>query len=163
MVPGVNDDESCIACQHSLRAKKWTARSVGVSQHSKRNAFFLSDDPPDATNGFKPEYFRKSSPGFEEQNFWFRAQNRLIQWALDITSDAEVSSRLAVEPDLFSKGVSETLPRMRLAGSEIFSDGRSLRGPFAGVDLSRWMHARFRSRRDFDVIGDSMFSNRRRR
>jgi hypothetical protein len=39
------------------------------------------EDPPDATNGFKPEYFSNLAR-LEEGNFWFRARNRLIQWAL---------------------------------------------------------------------------------
>jgi len=41
------------------------------------------EDPPDATNGFKPN--TSQARRFEEQNFWFRARNRLIQWRWTIT------------------------------------------------------------------------------
>jgi SAM-dependent methyltransferase len=112
------------------------------------------EDPPDATNGFKPEYFAKLAR-FEEHNFWFRARNRLIQWALDnYFPDAGSFFEVGCGTGFVLKGVSETLPRMRLAGSEIFSDGLVFaRARLPGVDLYQMDARQIPFEREFDVIG----------
>jgi len=39
------------------------------------------DERSETHAGFKPEYFARLAK-IEESNFWFRARNELIQWAL---------------------------------------------------------------------------------
>jgi SAM-dependent methyltransferase len=112
------------------------------------------ENPPAACNGFKPEYFAKLAT-FEEDNFWFRARNRLIQWALgNYFPDAASFFEIGCGTGFVLRGVRETSPRIRLAGSEIFDDGLVFaRARLPGVDLyqidARWLPFE----REFDVIG----------
>ena len=73
-----------------------------------------------AGGGFKPEYF-ETLVSYEAGNFWFRAKNALIVWALrryfpDMSSLLEVGCGTG----FILKGVGEAFPTARLVGSDIF-------------------------------------------
>jgi SAM-dependent methyltransferase len=114
----------------------------------------FTEDPPLADSGFKPEYFAKLAT-FEEGNFWFRARNRLIQWALgNYFRDARSFFEVGCGTGFVLKGVRETLPQIRLAGSEIFGDGLVFaRARLPGVELYQMDARQIPFEREFDVIG----------
>ena len=107
-----------------------------------------------AGGGFKPEYFAQLAR-FEEGNFWFRARNRLIQWALrKYFPDARTLFEVGCGTGFVLQGVGEALPRMRLAGSEIFRDGLVFaQARLPGVDLYQMDARQIPFEREFDVIG----------
>jgi SAM-dependent methyltransferase len=114
----------------------------------------FTQDPPVSGNGFKPEYFEKLAR-IEEGNFWFRARNRLIQWALgNYFPGARSFFEVGCGTGFVLKGVLETLPLMRLAGSEIFGDGLVFaRARLPRVDLYQMDARQIPFEREFDVIG----------
>ena len=113
----------CLACEHCFESEEWDCPRCRNRPTLCAGLFRFAEDPPDATNGFKPEYFAQLAK-FEERNFWFRARNRLIQWALgNYFPDAASFFEVGCGTGFVLKGVREAMPRMRLAGSEIFSDG----------------------------------------
>jgi len=121
---------------------------------SRNGMLCFIEDPPAAGNGFKPEYFTKLAT-FEESNFWFRARNRLIQWALGTYfPDAGTFLEVGCGTGFVLKGLREASPRLRLAGSEIFGDGLAFaRARLPGVDLYQMDARQIPFEREFDVIG----------
>jgi len=144
----------CLACERSFESKTWDCPHCGHRPIWRDRLPCFIKDPPVAGNGFKPEYFAKLAR-FEEDNFWFCARNRLIQWALDnyfptATSFFEVGCGTG----FVLKSVRETLPRMRLAGSEIFVEGLVVaQSRLPGVDLYQMDARKIPFDREFDVIG----------
>lgn len=73
--------------------------------------------------GFKASYFA-DLVRFEENNFWFRARNKLILWMLkhncpDLVSFLEIGCGTGY----VLSGVADQFPNAKLSGSEIFFDG----------------------------------------
>ena len=73
--------------------------------------------------GFKAHYFKELAE-LEAGNFWFRARNRLILWALHKYSP-ELKSFLEIgcETGFVISAISKGFPEARLSGSEYFEDG----------------------------------------
>jgi SAM-dependent methyltransferase len=144
----------CLVCQCCFESEKWDCPQCGCRPMSRNGVLCFIEDPPLAGNGFKPEYFAKLAT-FEEGNFWFRARNRLIQWALaNYFPNAESFFEVGCGTGFVLSGVSETSPRMRLAGSEIFDDGLVFaRARLPGVDLYQMDARHIPFEREFDVIG----------
>lgn len=112
------------------------------------------EDPPVADGGFKPEYFAKLA-GFEEGNFWFRARNRLIQWTLQkYFPEAENFFEIGCGTGFVLKGIAQSWPGLRLAGSEIFNDGLLFaQTRLPAVDLYQMDARQIPFESEFDVIG----------
>jgi SAM-dependent methyltransferase len=144
----------CLACQRCFESKTWDCPHCGHRPILRDRLPCFIKDPPAAGNGFKPEYFAKLA-GFEEDNFWFRARNRLIQWALGNYFPAARSFfEVGCGTGFVLKGVRETSPRLRLAGSEIFVDGLVFaQSRLPGVDLYQMDARQIPFEREFDVIG----------
>jgi SAM-dependent methyltransferase len=146
--------KSCIACQRCFESETWDCPHCGHLPTARNGVLCFIEDSPVTGNGFNPEYFAKLAR-FEEGNFWFRTRNRLIQWALaSYFPDAGSLLEVGCGTGFVLKGVSETRPRMRLAGSEIFSDGLVFaRARLPGVDLYQMDARHIPFEREFDVIG----------
>jgi SAM-dependent methyltransferase len=73
--------------------------------------------------GFKAHYFQKLAE-LEAENFWFRARNRIILWALHRYSPGLTSFlEIGCGTGFVLSGISKRFPGMRLLGSEYFEDG----------------------------------------
>jgi len=114
----------------------------------------FAQEPPDAQAGFKPEYFARLAD-IEESNFWFRARNELIQWALrNYFPDAKSFLEVGCGTGFVLAGIHEKFPAMRLAGSEIFADGLAIAKKRVPNSELYQMDARGISFEDeFDVVG----------
>jgi len=144
----------CLVCQCCFESETWDCPQCRHRPTARKGVLCFNEDPPVSGNGFKPEYFAKLAR-FEEGNFWFRARNRLIQWALgNHFPGARSFFEVGCGTGFVLKGVRETLPRMRLAGSEIFGDGLVFaRARLPGVDLYQMDARQIPFEREFDVIG----------
>lgn len=104
--------------------------------------------------GFKPEYFADLAR-LEEGNFWFRARNRLIAWALRRYFPAMRSYlEVGCGTGFVLSGIASAFPDARLAGSEVFSAGLAFaagRVPRASFMQMDGRHIPFVD--EFDVIG----------
>jgi SAM-dependent methyltransferase len=105
------------------------------------------------SEGFKAEYFDELAP-LEAGNFWFRARNALILWALrryfpQFKSLLEVGCGTG----FVLSAVAGAYPHARLAGSEIFSAGLAVAAQRAPSAALMQMDARAMPYRDeFDVV-----------
>jgi SAM-dependent methyltransferase len=144
----------CLTCGYCFDSERWDCPQCGRQPISRNGLLCFINDPPAAGNGFKPEYFAKLA-GLEEGNFWFRARNELIQWALrNYFPNAESFFEIGCGTGFVLKGVRESRPHLRLAGSEIFSDGLAFaRARLPGVDLYQMDARQIPFECEFDVIG----------
>src|SRR5438876_11138742 len=71
----------CLACEAPFEAADWTCPNCGYQPALRDEIYQFTEGPPDVHAGFKPKYFARLGK-IEESNFWFRARNELIQWAL---------------------------------------------------------------------------------
>jgi len=106
-----------------------------------------------AGGGFKAEYFA-TLVRLEEGNFWFRARNALVGWALR-KYFGEPSSLLEVGcgTGFVLSGIAQVSASTQLTGSEIFIDGLS----FAAERVRRAQFVQMDARRipyveEFDVV-----------
>jgi len=144
----------CFTCQCCFESETWDCPQCGHRPTTRNAVLCFIEDPPVAGNGFKPEYFANLAK-VEEGNFWFCARNRLIQWALsNYFPDAGSFFEVGCGTGFVLRGVRETSPRIRLAGSEIFGDGLVFaRARLPGVDLYQMDARQIPFEREFDVIG----------
>lgn len=106
------------------------------------------------SEGFEANYFATLAQ-LEAGNFWFRARNRLIIWALQrYFSQAASFMEIGCGTGFVLSGVRQALPELILSGSEIFSDGLTFANErLPGVELFQMDARRIPFREEFDVIG----------
>lgn len=76
-------------------------------------------------SGFKSEYFSELA-SLESQNFWFRARNRLIIWALNqYTPNFQSFLEIGCGTGYVLSGIASSFPNVTLQGSELFTKGLS--------------------------------------
>jgi SAM-dependent methyltransferase len=144
----------CLACEAPFEAADWTCPSCGYQPALRDDIYQFTEGPPDAHAGFKPEHFARLAE-IEESNFWFRARNELIQWALrNYFPDAKSFFEVGCGTGFVLAGLHEKFPRMRLAGSEIFADGLAIaKARVPKVELYQMDARRISFQGEFDVVG----------
>ena len=144
----------CLACEAIFEAADWTCPKCGYQPTLRDEIYQFTEGPPDAHTGFKPEYFARLGE-IEESNFWFRARNELIQWALrNYFPDAKSFFEVGCGTGFVLAGLHEKFPRMRLAGSEIFADGLAIaKARVPRVELYQMDARRISFAGEFDVVG----------
>jgi trans-aconitate methyltransferase len=104
--------------------------------------------------GFRSEYFEKLAAA-EHQNFWFRARNRLLIWALrKYKPDFHSLLEVGCGTGYVLSGINEAFPGRDLAGSELFSAG--LKFAAARLPAATFMQMDARQipfARQYDVVG----------
>lgn len=105
-------------------------------------------------DGFKASYFLDLA-SLEEANFWFRARNRLIVWALETyCTNARSILEIGCGTGYVMSGIAGAFPDAYLNGSEIFTAGLG----FAAARLPTVNFMQMDARNipfyeEFDVIG----------
>ena len=111
------------------------------------------------TTGFKPHYFKELAT-LETGNFWFRARNKIILWALrryspDMRSFLEVGCGTG----FVIQAIAKKFPRTKLVGSDYFEEGlkyakqRVPKAQFIKMDARKISYnATFDSLGAFDVL-----------
>lgn len=112
----------CLCCTKTFVASTWHCPHCGKEPEVR--AGFPSFAPEFSSDeGFKDAYFHELVE-LEAHNFWFRARNKLILWALGrYFSGAESFLEIGCGTGFVLSGVAAANPRMRLSGSEISSAG----------------------------------------
>lgn len=144
----------CPSCQASHEAAAAACPACGFAPPLIEGLPAWAPELARGGGGFKPEYFDDLAR-LEAGNFWFRARNRLITWALQryfprMQSYLEVGCGTG----FVLTGIAAAFPQAKLAGSEVFSAGlgyaarRVPRASFMQMDGRRIPFAD-----EFDVIG----------
>jgi SAM-dependent methyltransferase len=144
----------CITCKALFESADWTCPKCGYQPALRDEIYQFAEELPGADAGFEPEYFARLA-GIEETNFWFRARNELIQWALgNYFPDAKSLFEVGCGTGFVLAGIRKTFPGMRLAGSEIFADGLAIaKTRLPEVELYQMDARRIPYECEFDVVG----------
>ena len=144
----------CLACEAFFEASDWTCPKCGYQAPVRDEIHQFMDEPSETHAGFKPEYFARLAE-IEESNFWFRARNALIQWALHhYFPDAKSFFEVGCGTGFVLTGIRENFPRIRLVGSEIFADGLVFaKARLTGVELYQMDARSIPFECEFDVVG----------
>jgi SAM-dependent methyltransferase len=144
----------CVACGSDRCDDAWTCQQCGSNPPSLEGFLAFAPGMASDNEGFREDYFGELA-ALEADNFWFRARNDLIIWAMK-TYFAECRSFLEVGcgTGFVLSGIRTAFPLADLSGSEIFSAG-------LGFAAQRVPSARFYQvdarnlpfRDEFDVIG----------
>lgn len=104
--------------------------------------------------GFDSSCFFKLA-GAEAQNFWFRARNKLVIWALnDFFPNAQSFLEIGCGTGFVLSGIERAFPQLSLYGSEIYSEGLTYAGKrLKKTELFQMDARNIPFRNEFDVIG----------
>ena len=144
----------CLACNWRYESIDWVCPHCHSSVQSLNGFPAFAPELADENSGFEPEYFRELAM-LEAGNFWFRARNRLIIWALQrYFPKAGNFLEIGCGTGYVLSGIADARPAMRLSGSEIFSAGLC----FAANRLPKLELFQMDARRvpfvnEFEVIG----------
>jgi SAM-dependent methyltransferase len=113
----------CLSCGHAFDAIRADCPACGT--RPLRSGGFDAYAPAlaEAGGGFEPRFFDDLAQ-LEAGNFWFRARNNLILWALrKYAPDFQSFLEIGCGTGFVLAGVAGAFPGRRLSGSEIFSAG----------------------------------------
>jgi SAM-dependent methyltransferase len=144
----------CLSCEAIFETADWTCPKCGYQPVLRDEIYQFTEGAPEADAGFKPEYFARLAE-IEPSNFWFRARNELIQWALrKYFPDAKSFFEVGCGTGFVLAGIHQRFPRMRLTGSEIFADGLAIaKARVPNAELYQMDARRISFAGEFDVVG----------
>ncbi len=144
----------CPGCGVTLAAAGWDCDACGHRTPRRAGFLALAPDLAAQSEGFNPALFAELA-ALEARNFWFRARNRLIVWALQrhvpaFTDFLEVGCGTGY----VLQGVAAAFPAVRLCGTEAQTEGLQ----FAAERVPRAAFLQMDARRmpfdgEFDTIG----------
>lgn len=105
-------------------------------------------------DGFEEHFFHHLAP-VEASNFWFRARNELILWALQsYCPQFKKLLEIGCGTGFVLSGIAQRFPQASLSGSELFLEGLSFAASrLPSVDLMQMDARRIPFTVEFDVIG----------
>jgi SAM-dependent methyltransferase len=144
----------CGACGSPDCDAAWTCAECGSRPATIAGFQAFAPDLALENDGFREAYFGALAE-LESTNFWFRARNDLIVWALrTYFPDRRTFLEIGCGTGFVLAGVHAAEPSIELSGSEIFSAGLPFaadRVPSAQFSQMDARHIPFRD--EFDVIG----------
>ncbi|NRB39894.1 MAG: class I SAM-dependent methyltransferase [Pseudomonadales bacterium] len=113
----------CPRCNMQYPFSSLICPDCGFSPESIGGITSWAPELSEEADGFKPEYFQKLM-GLEKGNFWFRARNSLILWALKKYFPGFSSYfEIGCGTGYVLSGVAKAYPSVAVFASEIFSVG----------------------------------------
>lgn len=144
----------CPACGARFEAEAWRCPRCGAEPETINGFPAFAPALARGGAGYDPEHFDRLF-ALEAGHFWFRARNRLIQWALARHfPGARSFCEIGCGTGYVLSGVREALPGAALSASEVFAEGL----PFAArrVPGARLMQMDARAipfEEEFDAMG----------
>jgi SAM-dependent methyltransferase len=144
----------CVSCDRRFESSDWQCPSCNSSPCLIDGFIAFAPDLAKINEGFYIDDFEKLAP-LEARNFWFRARNKLIIWALfkyfpTIRSFLEIGCGTG----FVLSGIERAFPSLRISASDLHTHG--LRYAKSRVDRSSLFQMDARKipfDEEFDVIG----------
>lgn len=113
----------CIHCAFAFSSSDWRCPSCGFAPPKAGDFSILAPGIAIGGEGFNPEAYAELA-ALEADNFWFRARNQLIIWAMQrYFPHMRRYLEIGCGTGFVLAGVSQIYPRAKITGSEIFSTG----------------------------------------
>ncbi|HCS29391.1 MAG TPA: SAM-dependent methyltransferase [Spongiibacteraceae bacterium] len=144
----------CLSCTKNFSSPGWDCPVCGYAPSRLNGVEAHAPEFANGGGGFKSEYFSELAT-LESNNFWFRARNELILWALrTYKPGAHNFLEVGCGTGFVLAGIAESHPETALSGSEIFLAGLShaaTRVPLAKFMQMDARHVPYAD--EFDAIG----------
>lgn len=144
----------CLRCQHVFSGSDWICTTCGFEPVRLGDVHAHAPELANEGGGFKAEYFDDLAR-LEAANFWFRARNELLTWALSTYQpDARSFMEIGCGTGFVLSGFARACPDMRLSGTEIFVAGLShavARVP--GAEIMQMDARQIPFLQEFDAVG----------
>ncbi len=144
----------CPGCGGVLAAAGWNCGNCAYQAPQRDGFVALAPALADQAEGFDPALFTELA-ALEAGNFWFRARNRLIVWALQRYA-AGFGSLLEVGcgTGYVLQGIAAAFPQARLVASEAETEGlRFAAQRVPGAEFLQMDARRMPYEQEFDVVG----------
>lgn len=143
----------CPNCQHPLVDGIFECPACSSSFSAVKGFTSWAPDMAYSGGGFKGESFTHLAE-LEATNFWFRARNALILWAIErYAPDMASFLEIGCGTGFVLSGVAKRFPRARIVGSEIFVSGLEYAAQrLPDVELVQMDARRIPYRETFDVV-----------
>jgi SAM-dependent methyltransferase len=144
----------CSACGSDRYDDAWLCTDCGHRPMVIDGFPAFAPELASENSGFREDYFRALA-ALEADNFWFRARNKLIIWAMQTYQpDCERFLEVGCGTGFVLSGIRTAFPSTELSGSEIFSAGLAFAAERVPSASFYQMDARAIPFRDhFDAIG----------
>jgi SAM-dependent methyltransferase len=144
----------CLACDEGFTSEDWFCPRCGVGPAHIDGLLAFAPELAEASDGYDAEHFARLFE-LEARHFWFRARNRLIQWAM-ATHFSQARSLLEVGcgTGYVLAGLRASFPELALSGGEIFTRGLGFaQRRMPGATLLQMDARAIPFEREFDVVG----------
>lgn len=145
--------KSCLRCRSGFQGGGWRCPQCGYEPSRIGGFPAFAPELAQGASGYDPAHFAELAR-LEAGNFWFRARNRLIAWAIGhYFGGARNLFEVGCGTGFVLAGIAAAFPALKLAASEAASAGleyASARAP--GASLMQMDARRIPFRNEFDVI-----------
>jgi len=143
----------CTKCDYKFDKPGWKCPDCGFEPKYASDYYIFNSTHKDP--GFKQEIFEKYYE-FEASNFWFRARNVLINWAIEkYFPKANNFLEIGCGTGFVLSGINIKFPGIKVTGSDISGKGLSFaaRRVSENVDLMQFDAQSIPFENEFDLIG----------
>ena len=144
----------CLNCEKSFEAATWVCPHCSHQPQLINGHIAFAPALARESEGFEPEYFARLAQQ-EAGNFWFRARNQLLIWAIArYFPQAKNVLEIGCGTGFVLSGVQQAFPNLVLSGSELFSEGLGFAATrLPGVELFQMDGRHIPFREAFDLVG----------
>ncbi|OGA39128.1 MAG: methyltransferase [Betaproteobacteria bacterium RIFCSPLOWO2_12_FULL_62_13] len=144
----------CVRCATPFSGQEWRCPACGYAPDRIGGFPAFAPELAGGGEGFDPALFSELAR-LEARNFWFRARNRLIVWALKRFFDgAQSLLEIGCGTGFVLSGIAAAFPNVRLAGSEVNPEGLGFAASrVASARLMQMDARRIPFEAEFDVVG----------
>jgi SAM-dependent methyltransferase len=144
----------CLSCEFQFSTASASCPRCGSAPSVISGFAAYAPELAHAGGGFKAGYFADLAR-LEGRNFWFRARNEAIAWALTrYGPDCRSFLEIGCGTGFVLSGLAESCPQVRLEGSEIFADGLAFASArLPDVNLMQMDARRIPFVEEYDAIG----------
>ena len=113
----------CLRCGAGFSGDKWLCPECGFQPQVLGRFPAFAPELAHAEEGYDPAHFSELAQ-LESRNFWFRARNRLIVWALGrYFPGARRFLEVGCGTGFVLSGIAAAFPALEMAGSEVAAEG----------------------------------------
>ena len=144
----------CLACGAGFTGASWRCPRCGFEPQRVAGFPAFAPELARAGTGYDPAHFAELAE-LESRNFWFRARNRLIVWALGrYFPGATRLLEAGCGTGFVLSGLAAAFPALEMTGSEVAAEGLGFAAERApGSQLIQMDARRIPFREEFDVAG----------
>jgi len=144
----------CLNCNYQFETEGWRCPQCGQSPALRHGHVTFAPELAESNDGFKSHYFDDLAR-LEAKNFWFRSRNSLIIWALQrYFPNAATFLEIGCGTGFVLAGMHRVFPKLRISGSDIFTEGLAFaQQRTANVSLFQMDARCIPFEEEFDVIG----------